>query len=76
VYAYSLAVKLMLKFSAFAMNLTVNMEPVYGIILAFIVFGDAEKMTAGFYLGTFVILTAVLLYPVLLRYTKPQPKLT
>ncbi len=76
VYAYSLAVKLMLKFSAFAMNLTVNLEPVYGIILAFIVFGDAEKMTPGFYLGTFIILTAVLLYPVLLKYIKPAPKLT
>jgi drug/metabolite transporter (DMT)-like permease len=65
VYAYSVAVKLMKKFSAFAINLTVNLEPVYGIVLAFLIFGDAEKMTPGFYLGTLIILTAVLIYPVL-----------
>jgi drug/metabolite transporter (DMT)-like permease len=68
VYAYSLAVKLMKKFSAFAINLTVNLEPVYGIVLAFLVFGESEKMTTGFYLGTLIILTAVLIYPVLNNY--------
>jgi drug/metabolite transporter (DMT)-like permease len=68
VYAYSVAVKLMRKFSAFAINLTVNLEPVYGIVLAFLFFGDAEKMTPGFYLGTLIILTAVLTYPVLNNY--------
>lgn len=68
VYAYSLAVRLMKKFTAFAMNLTINLEPVYGIILAFLFFGDAEKMTIGFYLGTVIILAAVLMYPVLNRY--------
>ncbi|QHT71277.1 DMT family transporter [Rhodocytophaga rosea] len=67
VYAYSLAVRLMKKFTAFAMNLTINLEPVYGIVLAFLFFGDAEKMTPGFYFGTVIILAAVLLYPVLKR---------
>jgi len=68
VYAYSVAVQLMKKFSAFAINLTVNLEPVYGIVLAFLFFGDSEKMTPGFYLGTLIILSAVLLYPVLKNY--------
>ncbi|HEX8530523.1 MAG TPA: DMT family transporter [Cytophagales bacterium] len=67
VYAYSAAVGLMQKFSAFAMNLTVNLEPVYGIVLAFLFFGEKEKMTTGFYLGTLVILLAVLAYPALNR---------
>ncbi len=67
VYAYSSAVQLMKKFSAFAMNLTVNLEPVYGIVLAFLFFGEKERMTAGFYLGTLVILLAVLAYPALSR---------
>jgi drug/metabolite transporter (DMT)-like permease len=67
VYAYSAAVQLMKKFSAFAMNLTVNLEPVYGIVLAFLFFGEKEKMTTGFYLGTLVILLAVLTYPALSR---------
>ncbi|WP_366916772.1 DMT family transporter [uncultured Microscilla sp.] len=68
VYAYTVAVKLMNKFSPFAINLTVNLEPVYGIVLAFIIFGDAEKMTAGFYFGTLIILAAVLAYPYLDKY--------
>ena len=67
VYAYSVSVELMQKISAFALNLTNNLEPVYGIILAFLIFGEKEKMTSGFYLGTGIILLAVLLYPLLKR---------
>lgn len=67
VYAYSASVELMQKISAFALSLTNNLEPVYGIILAFIIFGEKEKMTPGFYLGTGVILLAVLAYPLLKR---------
>lgn len=70
VYAYSAAVWLLRKFSPFAINLTVNLEPVYGIMLAVLIFGEKEKMTAGFYFGTSVILASVLLYPVLNRLTK------
>ena len=74
VYAYSMGVKLMEKFSAYAMNLTVNLEPVYGIILAFIIFGEKEKMTAGFYLGTLIILGAVIMYPFLKKYSEKISK--
>lgn len=63
VYAYSKGVQLMHKFTPFALNLTVNLEPVYGILLAFLIFGEKEKMTFGFYLGTLIILGAVLSYP-------------
>lgn len=65
VYAYSISVELMKRMSAFTINLTVNLEPVYGIILAYIIFREAEKMTAGFYFGTLIILLSVLAYPVL-----------
>ena len=74
VYAYTIAVKLMTKFSPFAINLTVNLEPVYGIVLAFLIFGDAEKMTTGFYLGTLIILMAVLAYPYLNKYFEEKKK--
>ena len=67
VYAYSVSVELMKRLSAFVVNLTVNLEPVYGIILAVLVFGDKEKMNPGFYLGTSIILLSVLLYPVFNR---------
>lgn len=68
VYAYSIGVKLMKKFTPFAINLTVNLEPVYGIILAFFLFGKSEKMHIGFYIGTAIILFAVFSYPILKNY--------
>lgn len=64
VYAFSVSVELMKRISAFVVNLTVNLEPVYGIILAVLIFGEKEKMEPGFYLGTLIILASVLIYPV------------
>lgn len=65
VYAFAEGVELIRKFSAFTFNLTLNLEPVYGIILAYLIFGEKEQMTTGFYAGTFIILASVLLYPLL-----------
>ena len=70
VYAYSASVELQKNLSAFTLNLTVNLEPVYGIILAMIIFKEGEKMTSGFYIGTAIILAAVLIYPVIVRWDK------
>ncbi len=41
--------------------LTINLEPIYGIILALIVFNDKEKMSSQFYIGAFIILATVIL---------------
>lgn len=70
VYAYSYSVKLMQRLSAFSINLTVNLEPIYGIVMALIFFPEDEQMTPGFYLGTGLILTSVLIYPLLNRRYK------
>jgi drug/metabolite transporter (DMT)-like permease len=67
VYAYSVGVELMKKISVFLLQLTLNLEPLYGIIMAVIIFKDKEKMDANFYIGTAVILAAVALYPVFKR---------
>ena len=40
--------------------LTINMEPVYGIILALIVLGDSENMSPQFYYGAAIILLTVI----------------
>jgi drug/metabolite transporter (DMT)-like permease len=74
VYAYTVGVRLLRKFSPYMAILTVNLEPVYGILLAVLIFGNAERMTTGFYAGTLVILVAVLAYPVLnQRLNRPAP---
>ncbi len=63
VYAYSAGVHLLRKVSPFTLNLTINMEPVYGMVLAYFILN--ERMTAGFYAGSVVILLAVIIYPML-----------
>jgi drug/metabolite transporter (DMT)-like permease len=73
VYAFSVSVNLMKRLSVFFMQLNINLEPVYGIILAVLIFGKTEAMNLQFYIGTLVILTAVAMYPVLRRKFKPDP---
>lgn len=63
VYAYTVAVELMKRISVFMIQLTLNLEPVYGIIMAVIIFGQQEKMNLNFYIGTLVIMSAVITYP-------------
>jgi len=63
VYAYSAGVHLLRKVSPFTLNLTINLEPVYGMVLAYFILN--ERMTAGFYAGSVVILLAVIMYPLL-----------
>jgi drug/metabolite transporter (DMT)-like permease len=74
VYAFSVSVELMRRITAFAVNLTINLEPVYGIILAVLIFGEREKMTPEFYLGTLIILISVLIYPVYQFYLRRKAK--
>jgi drug/metabolite transporter (DMT)-like permease len=72
VYAYSTAVELMKRLSVFLIQLSLNLEPIYGIIMAVIIFGNDEKMSFKFYVGASIILVAVLLYPVLKRRHERQ----
>jgi drug/metabolite transporter (DMT)-like permease len=65
IYAYTESVNLVRIFSAYTFNLTLNLEPVYGILLAYSIIGQKERMTSGFYVGTLVILGSVLIYPLL-----------
>jgi drug/metabolite transporter (DMT)-like permease len=67
VYAYSVAINLTKKLSVFFIQLALNLEPVYGIALALLIFGEQEVMGLNFYIGTIIILSAVALYPVLKR---------
>lgn len=70
VYAYSAAIELTKKLSVFFIQLALNLEPVYGIILALLIFGQSEVMSLKFYLGTLIILSAVVAYPYLKRKTE------
>ncbi|WP_374464977.1 DMT family transporter [Chryseobacterium sp.] len=54
------SVKLMKYISPFTLILTVNLEPVYGIILAFFIFGESEHMSPIFYIASGVMILAII----------------
>ncbi|MBT8312709.1 MAG: DMT family transporter [Flavobacteriaceae bacterium] len=58
-FAFIASVKVMRFVSPYTVMLTINMEPVYGILLAFFIFGESEKMNILFYLGALVIIATV-----------------
>ena len=60
-YTFIAVMKLMKSISAFTIVLTVNLEPIYGIIMAYFIFGESETMSLKFYLGTLVIISTVFL---------------
>lgn len=59
-YAFIASVHVMKWLSPYTVMLTINLEPVYGIILALVVLGDAENMSPQFYYGALLILITVL----------------
>lgn len=58
-YAFIASVKIMRVISPYTVLLTVNLEPIYGILLAFAIFGESEKMNGLFYAGAVIILLTV-----------------
>jgi len=59
-YAFIASVKVMRFLSPYTVMLTINLEPIYGIILAVLVFQEKEKMNPQFYLGALIILVTVI----------------
>jgi len=57
--AFTISMQALKKINAFTMNLSVNLEPVYSIILAIIIFNEDEMLNPGFYAGTLIILISV-----------------
>ena len=60
-YAFMASVYLLKFISPYSVVLTYNLEPIYGIIMAVIFFGNTEKMSFSFYIGLFLILFSVIL---------------
>lgn len=60
-YAFTTSVKLMQKLSPYTVLLTINLEPVYGIVLAYFILGEKEKMSIEFYIGALIILGTIIL---------------
>jgi drug/metabolite transporter (DMT)-like permease len=71
---FVLALHALRHLSAFASTLTVNLEPVYGILLAIPFFHENKDLSVLFYFGTAIILLAVFIHPLLKkRFDKELP---
>lgn len=69
-YAFSASVKVMKFLSPFTVMLTINLEPIYGIILALLIFDDTEEMSPLFYIGALIILATVIANGIVKSYKK------
>ncbi|MFN7044411.1 MAG: DMT family transporter [Flavobacterium sp.] len=69
-YAFSASVKVMKFLSPFTVMLTINLEPIYGIILALLIFDDTEEMSPLFYVGALIILATVIANGIVKSYKK------
>jgi drug/metabolite transporter (DMT)-like permease len=75
-YAFVVSIVVMRHLSPYSIMLGINMEPVYGIALAYVIFGEKEAMAPSFYIGVGCILTAVVANGVLkLRRTKKSKQI-
>ncbi len=67
VLAFNLSMSALQRISAFTVNLSYNLEPVYGILLAFLLFREDKYLSIGFYIGLVLILLSIVLQMVRLR---------
>jgi drug/metabolite transporter (DMT)-like permease len=74
VVAFQLSANALKRLSAFTVNLTYNLEPVYGIILAFAVYRENQFLSKWFYVGVGVIAIALIVHVIVL--IKVEKKLT
>jgi drug/metabolite transporter (DMT)-like permease len=70
VVAFNLSLSSLRFLSPFTVNLAINLEPVYGIALAFVLLKEYRELGSGFYIGAFFILSAVIAEVVWKRYQK------
>ncbi|MCX6296837.1 MAG: DMT family transporter [Bacteroidetes bacterium] len=71
-FPFIASVNLMKKISPYTITLTVNLETIYGIIIAYILWKKDELMTPGFYLGTMIILATIFGNGLLKQYLKKE----
>ena len=68
--AFVLELNALKRISAFVANLVINLEPIYGIIMAALFFKEHKVLNIYFYIGACIILASVFLHPVLVRRKK------
>lgn len=57
--AFLLGIEVLKELSPFTVSISINLEPIYAILLALWIFGDSEVMSKGFYIGAGIILATI-----------------
>jgi drug/metabolite transporter (DMT)-like permease len=70
--AYVLALLALKELSAFTTNLAINLEPVYGILMAMAIFQEHRELDTGFYWGTALILSSVFIHPLAKKWLRKR----
>lgn len=65
--AFVISVDVMKRLTPYTVSISINMEPIYSIILALAFFGEKEQMSVGFYLGAMLIMSTIFANGVLKR---------
>ena len=60
-FAFILGVYVMKYIPAYTVNLSVNLEPIYAIIFALLIFKNTELMNLNFYIGSLIVVGSILL---------------
>lgn len=60
-FAFIVSIEVMKKITPYSVTMTVNLEPIYSIILAFLIWPESETMSYGFYMGTVIVLATIFL---------------
>lgn len=71
-YAFIASTSVMKFLSPYTVMLTINLEPIYGILLAVLIFKEKEQMSPTFYFGALLILITVVLNAVIKAKHKPN----
>lgn len=60
-FAFIVSVEVMKKISPYTVTISVNLEPIYSIILALLIWPESETMSYGFYMGTIIVIATIFL---------------
>jgi drug/metabolite transporter (DMT)-like permease len=72
-FAFLATIEVVKRLGAFTVSLSINLEPVYTIVLAIFILGEHELLNPSFYIGSIVIVLVIILNGLIRHYLKPAP---
>ena len=72
-FAFLATIEVVKRLGAFTVSLSINLDPVYTIVLAIFILGEHELLNPSFYIGSVVIVLVIILNGLIRHYLKPAP---